>query len=82
MLLLYVDDMFLREEDECIEYAKRRLATDFKMKYVGMMHYFLGMEVWQSTDGIFLGQVKYAVEILKFDMVQQDGQLPDGPRIY
>ena len=30
-----------------------------------MMHYFLGMEVWQSTDGIFLGQGKYVVEILK-----------------
>ena len=25
----------------------------------------LGMEVWQSVDGIFLGQGKYAVEILK-----------------
>ena len=25
----------------------------------------LGMEVWQSTDGILLGQGKYAVEILK-----------------
>ena len=30
-----------------------------------MMHYFLGMEVWHSTDGIFLGQGKYVVEILK-----------------
>ena len=30
-----------------------------------MMHYFLGMEVWQSVDGIFLRQGKYAVEILK-----------------
>ena len=30
-----------------------------------MMHYFLGMEVWQSTNGIFPGQGKYAVEILK-----------------
>ena len=25
----------------------------------------LGMEVWQSTDGIFIGQEKYIVEILK-----------------
>ena len=25
----------------------------------------LGMEVWQRADGIFLGQGKYAVEILK-----------------
>ena len=27
------------------------------------MHYFLGMEVWQNADGIFLEQRKYAVEI-------------------
>ena len=30
-----------------------------------MMHYFLGMEVWQNADGISLGQGKYVVEILK-----------------
>ena len=35
------------------------------MKDLGMMHYFLGMEVWQNADGISLGQGKYAVEILK-----------------
>ena len=29
------------------------------------MHYFLGMEVWQSMDGISLGQGNYVVEILK-----------------
>ena len=35
------------------------------MRDLGMMHYFLCMEVWQNVDGIFLGQGKYAVEILK-----------------
>ena len=35
------------------------------MKDLGMIHYFLGMEVWQSADVIFLGQGKYAVDILK-----------------
>ena len=40
------------------------------MKYLGLMHYFLGLEVWQSLEGIFLNQGKYAVEILKrFDML-------------
>ena len=38
--------------------------TKFKMKDLGMMRYFLGMEVWQSVDGIFLGQGMYALEIL------------------
>ena len=45
--------------------TKRKLAAEFKMKDLSMMHYFLGMEVWQSADGIFLGQGKYAVETLK-----------------
>ena len=34
------------------------------------MHYFLGMEVWQTADGISLGKGKYAVEILnRFGMM-------------
>ena len=35
------------------------------MKDLGMMHYFLGLEVWQRTNEIFLSQGKYIVEILK-----------------
>ena len=54
ILVLYVEDMFLTGEDELIGDAKRRLATEFEMKDLGMMHYFLGMEVWQSADGISL----------------------------
>ena len=41
------------------------------MKDLGMMHYFLGMEVWQNVDGIILGQGKYVVEILnRFGMME------------
>ena len=40
------------------------------MKYIGLMHYFLGLEVWHNTKGIFLNQGKYATKILKiFDML-------------
>ena len=36
-----------------------------------MMHYFLGMEVWQNADGISPGKGKHVVEILKtFDMME------------
>ena len=51
--------------DGLIVDTKRNIAAKFEMKDLGMMHYFLGMEAWQTTDGIFLGQGKYAVEILK-----------------
>ena len=35
------------------------------MKDIGLMHYFLGLEVWQVSREVFLGQGKYAVEILR-----------------
>ena len=47
MLLLYVDDLFVTSMDGLIADTKRKLAAEFEMKYLGMMHYFLGMEVWQ-----------------------------------
>jgi hypothetical protein len=41
------------------------------MKDLGLMHYFLGLEVWQSPEKIFLNQGKYTVKILKrFDMFE------------
>jgi hypothetical protein len=56
---------FLQGLEKLIEMCKRDLATEFEMKDIDMMHYFLGLEVWQQTGEIFLGQGKYAVEILK-----------------
>jgi hypothetical protein len=35
------------------------------------MHYFLGIEVWQSPEKIFINQGKYVIEILeRFDMLE------------
>jgi hypothetical protein len=34
------------------------------MKDLGMMHYFLGLEVWKRNHDIFLSQGKYTMEIL------------------
>ena len=65
ILLLYVDDLFLTGKDKLINECKKKLAVEFEMKDLGMMHYFLGLEVWQSPDEIFLNQGKYMVEILK-----------------
>jgi hypothetical protein len=35
------------------------------MKDLGLMHYFLELEVWQRSDEIFLSQGKYTVETLQ-----------------
>lgn len=34
------------------------------MKNMGLMHYFIGLEVWQRFDEIFLSQGKYRVDVL------------------
>ena len=46
MLLLYVDDLFLTGKEELFKFARRRLVAELEMKDLGMMHYFLTMEVW------------------------------------
>ena len=65
ILLLYVDDIFVTGEDGLITDTRRNLVAEFEIKDLGMMHYFLSMEVWQNAYGISLEQGKYAVEILK-----------------
>ena len=41
------------------------------MKDLGLMHYFLGLEVWQRSGEIFLSQGKYIVKLLeRFGMVE------------
>ena len=51
ILLLHLDDLFVTGGDELVADSKRKLAAEFEMKDLGMMHYFLGMEVWQNADG-------------------------------
>jgi hypothetical protein len=59
------DDLFLTGEKELIAGCKAYLVSEFEMKDIGLMHYLLGLEVWQESGEIFLGQGKYAVEILR-----------------
>jgi hypothetical protein len=40
--LLYEDDLFLRGDEKLVTESKRKLATEFEMKDLGMMLYFLG----------------------------------------
>ena len=71
ILVLYVDDLFLTGFDPLIHQCKRELASEFEMKNLGPMHYFLGLEVWQRPGEIFLSQGKYVMKLLK--MQQDDG---------
>lgn len=70
ILVLYVDDLFLTGSEKLIGRCKRELSSEFEMKDPGLLHYFLGLEVWKRPREIFLSQGKYTVEILqRFNMM-------------
>ena len=46
IIVLYVDDLILTGDDQLIVSCKEDLLREFEMKDMGLMHYFLGMEVW------------------------------------
>jgi len=46
IIILYVDDLILTGYYQLIMSWKEDLAREFKMNDMGLMHYFLGMEVW------------------------------------
>ena len=45
-LVLYVDDIFLIRVERLIYECKRDLTSEFEMKDLGLMHYFLGLDIW------------------------------------
>jgi hypothetical protein len=60
--------------------VQKELASEFDMKDLGLMHYYLGLEVWKKLVEVFLGQGKYAIKILqKFGMM--DCKSMDTPMI-
>jgi hypothetical protein len=78
ILLLCVDNLFITGEESLIIQCKKELASEFDMKDLGLMHYYLELEVWHKHGELFLGQGKYAIKILqKFGMM--DCKFMDTP---
>ncbi|KAM0986195.1 hypothetical protein ACFX14_013409 [Malus domestica] len=64
-LIVYVDDMVITGNDPEEKAAlQHHLASEFEMKNLGALKYFLGIEVARSEQGIFLSQRKYILDIL------------------
>ena len=67
ILVLYVDDLILTCSDpKLLTHVKSSLKKNFDMLDLGHLHYFLGLQVLQTKEGIFLSQSKYACDLLRF----------------
>jgi len=64
-LLVYVEDILLtRSNSELLHKLINLLSSEFKLRDLGMVHYFLGIEVKPTFMGILLSQQKYATDII------------------
>ena len=62
---MYVDDIIITGSySKDILSVKSFLQSQFHIKDLGMLRYFLGIEVTRSKHGIFLSQKKYALDLL------------------
>ncbi|XP_057991842.1 retrovirus-related Pol polyprotein from transposon TNT 1-94 isoform X2 [Hevea brasiliensis] len=65
LLVVYVDDIVITGSDSAgISSLKTFLQTQFQTKNLGLLKYFLGIEVMRSKKGIFLSQRKYVLDLL------------------
>ncbi|KAH7538135.1 hypothetical protein FEM48_Zijuj03G0166900 [Ziziphus jujuba var. spinosa] len=64
-VLVYVDDLIISGNDSAaLKTFKAYLSDCFKMKDLGALKYFLGIEVARSSAGLFLCQRKYTLDIV------------------
>ncbi|GKF92061.1 copia protein, partial [Tanacetum coccineum] len=67
LVQVYVDDIIFgstKKKSWCDEF-EALLKSIFQMSSMGELTFFLGLQVKQKADGIFISQDKYVVEILK-----------------
>ena len=66
IVVVYVDEILVTGSDlHEINRLKKHLDTIFTIKDLGILHYFLGIEVNYIPKGIVLTQSKFAKELLK-----------------
>ncbi|GJS62751.1 uncharacterized mitochondrial protein-like protein [Tanacetum coccineum] len=66
LVQVYVDDIIFgsTKKSLCTEFEKM-MHKKFQMSSMGELTFFLGLQVKQKEDGIFISQDKYVTEILK-----------------
>ncbi|KAK4399642.1 Retrovirus-related Pol polyprotein from transposon RE2 [Sesamum angolense] len=66
IISLYVDDLiYTGNNEKMIQDFKEDMMKTFEMSDLGLMHFFLGIEINQEKEGIFICQRKYTETLLK-----------------
>jgi hypothetical protein len=65
-VLVYVDDIiFDSNTASLVKWFASSMQSEFEMSMIGEMPFFLGLQITQKSEGIFISQEKYLREMLK-----------------
>jgi histone deacetylase 1/2 len=65
-VLVYVDDIIVASSSvDATEALLKDLEKKFALKDLGELHYFLGIEVKRTSEGLLLTQQRYAADVIK-----------------
>ena len=63
---VYVDDIiFGSNDDRLSQQFSKNMQKEFEMSLLGELRFFLGLQISQQENGIFISQSKYIKEMLK-----------------
>jgi hypothetical protein len=66
IILVYVDDIiFGCNKDSLIQWFASSMESEFEMSMIGELPFFLGLQITQRSEGMFISQEKYLREMLK-----------------
>ena len=66
IVLVYVDDIiFGSTSAHSIQWFANAMKSEFEMSMIGELSHFLGLQIIQKPEGLFLSQEKYLKEMLK-----------------
>ncbi|KAL5561041.1 hypothetical protein UlMin_030788 [Ulmus minor] len=66
LVLIYVDDIVITGNDNLLlDKFTKNLNSCFSLKDMGQLHYFLDIEVYRDSTGLYLTQSKYAADLLR-----------------
>lgn len=65
ILVIFVDDIIFEGNDDESDKFIEEMKKEFEMSIVGEMKYFLGLQIVQDKEGIFISQTNYLKDLMK-----------------
>ncbi|GKB67931.1 retrovirus-related pol polyprotein from transposon TNT 1-94 [Tanacetum coccineum] len=75
IIYLYVDDLLvIGSNNHLVKEFKKQTESEFDISDMGLVSYFIGMEIKQLPNGVHISQRKYASDMLKKFKIETNGE--------